>query len=56
MSGNNIDIKGIQKCVKKGNIIEYYYIDYPYQSCLILGKDTNCEMLHTVCGMNKEKE
>ena len=52
MDKNKINIKSIQKNVKNGKIIEYYYDDYPYQSCLILGKDCNNEVLHIVCGVN----
>ena len=52
MDKNKINIKSIQKNVKNGKIIEYYYDDYPYQSCLILGKDCNNEILHIVCGVN----
>ena len=40
--------------IKTGKIIEKYDEDYPYQSCLILGKDCNNDVLHVVCGINKE--
>ena len=40
--------------IKTGKIIEKYDDDYPYQSCLILGKDCNNDVLHVVCGINKE--
>jgi hypothetical protein len=45
----SIDVKN---AINNGKIIEYYYDDYPYPSCLISGKDRNNRILHIVCGMN----
>ena len=42
----------VKIAIKTGFIIEYYYDDYPYQSCLILGRNTNNKQLHVVCGIN----
>lgn len=36
-----------------GEIIEYYYDDYPYPSCLICGKDRSDKIIHTVCGVSE---
>jgi len=44
-------ISDIEKAISKGNIIEYYYDDYPYPSCLILGRDSNNKEIHIVCGI-----
>ena len=44
----------VKNALKNGKIIEYYYEDYPYPSCLILGKCSNNKRLHIVCGINKE--
>lgn len=48
----NILIADIKAAIYNGKIIEYYYEDYPYPSCLIIGKDTNDNIIHIVCGMN----
>ncbi len=48
----NILIVDIKTAINNGKIIEYYYEDYPYPSCLIIGKDTNNNIIHIVCGMN----
>lgn len=48
----NILIADIKTAINNGKIIEYYYDDYPYPSCLIIGKDTNDNIVHIVCGMN----
>ena len=47
----NILIADIKTAINNGKIIEYYYEDYPYPSCLIIGKDTNDNIVHIVCGM-----
>lgn len=47
-------ISDIEMAIKNGNIIEYYYDDYPYPSCLILGRDKNNKEIHIVCGICEE--
>lgn len=47
----NILISDVKKVISDGEIIEYYYDDYPYPSCLIIGKSNN-RVIHVVCGMN----
>ena len=53
---NQRDIKviDIKLAINNGRIIEYYYNDYPYPSCLILGYDRNNKPLHIVCGISSE--
>lgn len=48
----NILISDIKKAILNGKIIEYYYNDYPYPSCLILGNISNNKQLHIVCGIS----
>ena len=52
LNQRDILIEDVISTINTGKIIEYYYDDYPYQSCLILGKDCNNEVLHIVCGLN----
>lgn len=48
----NILILDVKQAINNGRIIEYYYEDYPYPSCLIVGKSKNGDTIHIVCGMN----
>lgn len=48
----DILISDIKTAINNGRIIEYYYEDYPYPSCLIIGKDKNNNIIHIVCGMS----
>lgn len=50
----NISISNVKYAIKNGKIIEYYYDDYPYPSCLIYGYDCNKNVLHIVCGMSEK--
>lgn len=50
----NILIEDVKCAINNGRIIEYYYNDYPYQSCLILGYNINKKIIHIVCGINTE--
>lgn len=50
----NILIIDIKTAISNGKISEYYYNDYPYPSCLIIGKDKNSNIIHVVCGINNE--
>ena len=52
MNQRNILISDVKKAINNGRIIEYYYDDYPYPSCLITGKSKNNKIIHVVCGMN----
>lgn len=55
MSQRDILILDLKTAINNGRIIEYYYNDYPYPSCLILGKDLNKRDIHIVCGMNEDE-
>ena len=55
MNQRNISILDVKFAIENGKIIEYYYDDYPYPSCLILGIDRNNKILHIVSGINSEK-
>lgn len=50
----NIKISEVKNAINKGKIIEYYYDDFPYPSCLILGYNINNRLLHVVCGMSED--
>jgi len=54
MQERNISIEDIKNAIVFGKIIEYYYEDYPFPSCLILGNSINKISLHIVCGVNNE--
>jgi len=49
----NISILDIKIAIRNGKIIECYYDDYPYVSCLIMGRNRKGKIIHIVCGMNK---
>ena len=50
----NILISDVKTAINNGKIIEYYYDDYPYPSCLILGYNTNNKTIHIVCGVSED--
>lgn len=50
----NIKISEVKIAINNGKIIEYYYDDFPYPSCLILGYNINNRLLHVVCGMSED--
>lgn len=50
----DIAIIDIKQAILCGKIIEYYENDYPYPSCLILGKDRKNKEIHIVCGVGYE--
>lgn len=54
LNQRNIQISEVKTAVNRGKIIEYYYDDYPYPSCLILGYNINKKILHIVCGMSED--
>ena len=43
-----IKARDVRNCVMNGRIIEDYPDDFPFPSCLILGKDLNGNALHVV--------
>jgi hypothetical protein len=54
LNQRDILISDVKYAINNGNIIEYYYDDYPYPSCLILGIDVQGKILHIVCGVSEE--
>ena len=49
---NRLNQRDIKEAINNGKIIEYYYDDYPYPSCLILEYDANYKAIHIVCGLS----
>jgi len=54
LNQRNILISDVKTAINNGKIIEYYYDDYPYPSCLILGYNTNNKTIHIVCGVSED--
>lgn len=54
LNQRDILISDVKKAINNGKIIEYYYDDYPYPSCLIYGYNVNNKILHIVCGMSED--
>ena len=54
LNQRNIQISDIKTAISNGKIIEYYYDDYPYPSCLILGYNMNNRIIHIACGMSED--
>jgi hypothetical protein len=54
LSKRNISISDVKFGINNGKIIEYYYDDYPFPSCLILGTTTNDDVIHIVCGISDD--
>lgn len=50
MQQRGIKIKDIIECLSNGDIIENYEDDYPYPSCLVLGKAYD-KSIHVVCAL-----
>ncbi|MBR2743779.1 MAG: DUF4258 domain-containing protein [Clostridia bacterium] len=53
LSKRNITISDVKNGINNGKIIEYYYDDYPFSSCLIIGTTINNEIIHIVCGISE---
>ena len=51
----NISYTEIKQAILSGEIIEEYPNDYPYPSCLILGKTSSERILHVVTGIGENK-
>lgn len=46
-----ISVPDIKHALMVGEIIEDYPNDYPFPSCLVLGRSTSAKPLHIVCGI-----
>ena len=51
----NIRIDDVKSALLSGEIIEQYPNDYPFPSCLVLGRTAAGRILHVVCGSNGEE-
>ena len=54
LNQRNILVPEVKEAINNGEIIEYYYEDYPHPSCLILGYTKNSIKLHIVCGISRD--
>ena len=45
----------VMSALTNGEIIEQYPTDYPFPSCLVLGKTVAGKTLHIVCGSNRDE-
>ncbi len=50
-----IEYSDIVSAIQRGEIIEDYPDDYPYPSCLIMGRTDKKGMLHIVAGIGENK-
>ena len=46
--------KDVIHAIYTGEIIEHYPTDFPYPSCLVMGYTIENDLLHVVCGCNRE--
>ena len=45
----------VETSISNGVIIENYPDDYPYPSCLLMGKTMKKRILHIVCAINEDR-
>ncbi|MEN6347920.1 MAG: DUF4258 domain-containing protein [Syntrophomonas sp.] len=55
MQQRGIKIENVLECISHGEIIEHYYDDYPFPSCLILGYFDTQQYLHVVCAVGQNR-
>lgn len=48
-----IVLEDMKQAIMQGEIIEDYPTDYPYPSCLVLGRSLASRALHVVCGVGE---
>ena len=51
----HVSYSEIKQAILSGEIIEEYPNDYPYPSCLILGRTNDNRVLHVVVGIGENK-
>ncbi len=56
MENDNISLEDIILATLNGEIIEDYPEDFPLPSCLVFGKNSKNEFIHTVWAYNEAKE
>ena len=54
MQQRNVPLRDIINCVTYGELIEDYPSDFPYPSCLILGRTLDNRALHVVCAVGED--
>jgi len=54
MRADNLTLVDILASVNKGEVIEDYPKDFPFPSCLILGRNDKAEPVHSVWGYDRE--
>jgi len=54
MQQRGIKIGDIVNCILSGEIIENYFDDFPYPSCLVFGYNYE-KCLHVVCSVGENK-
>ena len=54
MQQRGIRIDDVFNCILNGEVIEDYPADYPYPSCLVLGRTHNNNALHVVCSVGQD--
>ena len=54
MLKRQISRRQVIAAIQTGEIIEQYPDDTPYPSCLVLGRDTDGQSLHVVCGSARD--
>ena len=50
-----ISVDDVKEAISTGEIIEEYPNDYPYPSCLLVGKNFNGQFLHVVFGFGENE-
>ena len=53
LSERKISVDDVIKVIDTGEIIEEYPDDFPFESCLVLGRSINERKLHVVVSMNE---
>lgn len=54
LNQRNISTRDVKTAIFNGKIVEYYFKDYPYPSCLILGYTLKNVAIHIVCGIGED--
>ncbi len=54
ISERGIALADVMNAMECGEIIEQYPNDFPFPSCLILGKAKNAQALHVVASVNED--
>ena len=55
LSERGIALSDVMMAMESGEIVEQYPQDFPFPSCLILGKARDAQMLHVVASVNEDR-